>query len=307
MFFITLISVSVTFFFYLLLQFLSFLYGTFIKKTSLESYKPRNGAAWALVTGASDGIGLAFVERLAVAGFNVIMHGRNPQKLQSCIDELKSQYPNTEFVAVIAEAKDVSLSNIQKIVDAVGVKDLCILVNNVGQAQNQKMMPLENLEPADIQDTVVINCLFNSLVTHALLPKLKNKTHKCAIINISSVVAFAYLPTFSVYAATKAYLHSFSTSLSAELVGQSVDVLCVSPGYVVSNMTKEKPSVLVSSADAIACHSLNRIGCVDIIPGLISGYTYCALAVTNLIPLPIRPRIMNIVSHFAYKPRGLKK
>ena len=305
MFFIVLIPVCIAFFFYLLLQFVLFAYGTFFKRGErLERFKPKNGLAWSLVTGASDGIGLAYAHRLAAAGFNILMHGRNAQKLQNCIDDLKSIYPSAQFVPVIADAKDVSAGNVRKLVDAVADKQLCILVNNVGIAQNQKMVTLEKLQAADIQDTILVNCVFTTLVTHALLPKLTNKAHRCAIINIGSIVGFAVMPAFSVYAATKAYLHSFSNTLSAELVGQNVDVLCVSPGYTQSNMTKEKASMLVSTAESVAQHSLNRIGSVDIVPGIIAGVAYCSIALSNLVPVTLLPWIMNFGSRLAPRPRA---
>lgn len=309
--FIQLLFICTLYFLNDLIELVLFLYGTFIHIQDFKKYKKRGcrDNPWALVTGASDGIGLAFTRRLALLGFNVILHGRNPEKLKGCLEELKSQFSSNLFEIVVADASDCSQDNIQKVVSSVEGKDLSFLINNVGQVQNQKMMPLEMLEPRDIQDNLNVNCLFGSLVTRALIPKLKHssKEHRCGIINVSSLLAFSSSPLYSIYAATKAYNRTFSLSLSAELCGSNIDILCCSPGFVASNITREKPSFMVSSPDTIASQTLNRIRFVDIVPGCISGYQYGGMAMLNFVPTIFKPMVFNLINRITPKPSGMKK
>lgn len=296
----------------MLLEFVLFLYGSFIHRQNFAEYKKKGARgenAWALVTGASDGIGLAFSRKLASLGFNVILHGRNRKKLGHCVEELSSQFPSARFEIVVADASDCSQINIDKIVSSVEDKDLSFVINNVGQVQNQKKMSLELLQSDDIQSSLLINCLFASLVTRSLIPKLKqcSGSHRCGIINVSSIVGYVSSPSYSVYAATKAYNRTFSLSLSAELSGSNIDVLCCSPGFVASNITKEKPSLMVSSPDSIAAHTLNRIKFVDIIPGFISGYEYCGIMLLNLFPTIFKPFVFNLADRFSPTPRGVRR
>jgi 17beta-estradiol 17-dehydrogenase / very-long-chain 3-oxoacyl-CoA reductase len=306
-----LLFICILYFIRFFLEFGLFLYGTFFHKQNFTQYKKKKSSdnTWALVTGASDGIGLAFVRRLAFLGFNVILHGRNVEKLNRCVEELKAQFPKIVFEIVVADASDCSQTNIQKVVNSTGGKDLSFLINNVGQVQNQKMMSLDMLQSRDIQDNLTVNCLFSSLVTQALIPALKqcSKGHRCGIINVSSLLAFSSSPSYSIYAATKAYNRSFSLSLSAELCESNIDVQCCSPGFVASNITKEKPSFLVSSADSVASQALNRIRFVDIIPGFISGYEYCGMGLLNFLPTIFKPLVFNAINRITPKPRGMKK
>ncbi|PNP46005.1 hypothetical protein THARTR1_10823 [Trichoderma harzianum] len=101
---------------------------------------------WALVTGASDGIGRAFAEELALRGFNVVLHGRNKAKLDLVKSELQQKHPETLFRTLVADASKVQCVNClhgeenesQHPVDFNAIKDalqdlhLTVLINNAG-------------------------------------------------------------------------------------------------------------------------------------------------------------------------------
>lgn len=92
------------------------------------------GSPWALVTGASDGIGVGFAEELASQGFNVILHGRNAEKLQTVSETLQAQFPGRKFKILVLDAVQ-DAGNVDKIQAALAeFKDLNlkVLINNVG-------------------------------------------------------------------------------------------------------------------------------------------------------------------------------
>jgi hypothetical protein len=119
----------------------SFTWYHFLRPYNLSKYKKGGkGEPWALVTGASDGIGFGFSEELASQGFNVILHGRNEQKLQGVKAELISQWPGRKFEILILDAV-ADAGNVDKMAAALSeFKDLNIkiLINNVGGVAGPK-------------------------------------------------------------------------------------------------------------------------------------------------------------------------
>ena len=79
----------------------------YTRSSSIKQYcKGKN--TWALVTGASDGIGLGFAQELAQLGFNVVLHGRNPTKLEKVKGRLQQKYPNVSFRFAVVDASSTS-------------------------------------------------------------------------------------------------------------------------------------------------------------------------------------------------------
>ena len=106
---------------------------SFVRPSTLHVYRHSKSGSWALVTGASDGIGLGFCEELLARGFNVLLHGRNPQKLDRIIGELSTKYPERSLDKVIADASkyDNGYEEIARKVKSLH-GPLTVLVNNVG-------------------------------------------------------------------------------------------------------------------------------------------------------------------------------
>lgn len=99
----------------------------------LLKYAHEAHPAWALVTGASDGIGLGFVQELSSQGFNVILYGRNEEKLKRTISTLKTEYPKREFKLFIHDAeKELTPGILSHLIDPIKDLHLTILINNVG-------------------------------------------------------------------------------------------------------------------------------------------------------------------------------
>ena len=88
--------------------------------------------SWAMVTGASDGIGAGFAQELATHGFNLILHGRNPNKLGKVRDGILKDHPNVLIRTVIADASKVTPAMIDEIVQTIKMFPITVLINNVG-------------------------------------------------------------------------------------------------------------------------------------------------------------------------------
>lgn len=215
---------------YQLYKLSSFTWYHFLRPYNLSKYKKGGkGEPWALVTGASDGIGFGFAEELASQGFNVILHGRNEQKLQGVKQQLLSQWPERKFEILILDAiKDAGDS--EKMAAALTkYKDhnLKILINNVGGVAGGKptFRKFNEMSPELIDGWIDINLRFATQFTRQVLPILITN-QSALIINISSGAADAPSPWIAVYSGTKAFNKSWSRSLAVELLDEGHDIDC---------------------------------------------------------------------------------
>ena len=202
----------------------------------LQQSTPCN--TYALITGATSGIGRDLAHELCKRGFNVIAHGRDSKRLETLVDELREQYPSCEirtFVADAATAFDSSGEATEEMQNAlaslIGL-NIKVLVNNVGIGHNPvtDFITFSEQTPTQIAQLIHVNISFMTLLTHALLPTLQRtatKEEASVIINAGSLAELG-LPWVSVYSGAKAYITGFSKALDTELRGESQSVKVVS-------------------------------------------------------------------------------
>ncbi len=178
---------------------------------------------WAIVTGASSGLGEHYTRQLAARGLNVLIVARRLELLETLANELQSKHS----VEIECLALDLTATNaIESLLGACHAKDIGLLVNNAGFGVKKSFS--ENDEAA-LRDMVRLNCEVPVMLTHALLGKLNNRD-SAGIINLASVAGFQPTPYMSVYGATKGFDLLFSESLGSELEGSGINVLAVCPG-----------------------------------------------------------------------------
>ena len=179
----------------------------------------------ALITGASSGIGEKFARELAAKKTNLVLVARSQDKLEKLARELTDKYQVQTEVIV----RDLSqLAAGQAVFDAVQAKGLFIdlLINNAGFGDYGTFSdrPLsKQIAMVQLNITAVVE------LTGLFLPLMQQKSSG-AIINISSIAGFQPIPYMSVYAATKAFVLSFSEALWAENKDLGVKILAVCPG-----------------------------------------------------------------------------
>ncbi|WP_254512908.1 SDR family NAD(P)-dependent oxidoreductase [Anatilimnocola floriformis] len=179
----------------------------------------------ALVTGASSGIGQAFARELARRGMSLILVARDEQALEQLATELRSQHSTKVDVLPTDLSQPAAAERLhQRLVEKQLTVDL--LVNNAGfmaYGHFDQIAPTENRAEIMLNTAAVVD------LCHALLPDMLAR-QQGGIINVASIVAFQPVPYMSVYAATKAFVLSFSLALAEELRGRGVQVVTLCPG-----------------------------------------------------------------------------
>ena len=180
-----------------------------------------------LITGASGGIGNELVKKFVSLGGNVLGSGTNSEKL----DKIKKQYPNIK----VKKFNIAEHLRIEEFIDDVSLElgGLDILINNAGTNADNLSLRMKEEEWKKVID---INLTATFLLSkHAIKKMLKNKFGR--IVNITSVVGHTGNLGQSNYSASKAGIIGMSKSLAIEYAKKNITVNCVSPGFIISDMT----------------------------------------------------------------------
>ncbi|MBC8092822.1 MAG: SDR family oxidoreductase [Pseudonocardia sp.] len=180
----------------------------------------------AVITGASGGIGEQFAVRLAAGGVNLVLVARSTAKLEKLRAVLLERHPELVIDVLTADlaAPETSATLVEQ-VSGLG-RHVDILVNNAGIGSHGRFV---EADPRQLADQIQLNC--GSLVdlTARWMPAMTRARHG-VIINVASTSAFQPVATMAVYAATKAFVLSFTEALWAETTGTGVRVLTLCPG-----------------------------------------------------------------------------
>ena len=180
---------------------------------------------YALITGASKGIGKAFAQKLAERHHDVLLVSRSGDLLKQLADELISKYKIKAYYLPL----DLSILNAsEKILEWIQSNqfEVDILINNAGYGLWGKFSELDLNEQ---EEMIRVNIHTLVHLTHKMIPVLQ-KQKKSYILNVSSTTAYQAIPTLAVYAAAKSFILSFTRSLSHEMKGTNISVSCLSPG-----------------------------------------------------------------------------
>ena len=217
---------------YIIFKIIIILYKKFIRKP-LNLTERYGEGSYALITGATEGIGKEFCIQLAKLKFNLILVSRNIEKLKKVSDELKKNYINLKTILIEFDfSKKFSIKDYENyFVNNNDIKnlDISILINNIGISQRELF---SNYTLEFIMDTININIVSQSLLTKIFINKFLNRNKKCAIISMSSYSATLPLILSSIYCASKIYDDYLIRAIAEENKGKNIDFLSVRPQYV---------------------------------------------------------------------------
>ena len=183
----------------------------------------REGAQRALITGASAGIGEAFARQLARKGYDVVLVARRRDRLEKLAELITAAHG---VAAEIIEADLAQPDAVAAVEARVRQGDISMLVNCAGFGTRGEFANLP--EERELEE-IDVNVRALTRLSHAALEKMV-PAHSGTIINVASTGAFQPVPYMATYAATKAYVLSFSEALHEEAKPHGVTVTCVCPG-----------------------------------------------------------------------------
>ena len=222
---------------------------------------------WALLSGASDGVGLGLAEELCSRGFHVVIHGRPGAKLDKVKSDLEKEFnADVRLLALDASASSTWIKfdqTVQRVLDGI---NLTVLINNLGGSGGvtPEWASITDRTTQDDEIMIDVNLRFMTHLTRVVLPILV-KNSPSLIMNVSSAGESMPMPWNGVYAGSKAYVKQYSHSLRVELKADGKDVECVSltTGKVVtggSGRTAADEAFDTPSARRYAKAILDKVG-----------------------------------------------
>jgi len=228
------------------------------------------GDRWAVITGASSGIGRALAREFAAGGFNLLLSGRNEVALSQVAQECNREF-KVATESVPAELSDSDATD--KLIAAIlgQSRRYEVLVNNAGFAVHGRFSETRIESEVDLVSVQLAAAL---KLTKAVLPGMIERRGG-RILNVGSVYCYSPVPFQSVYSACKAFLLSFSAAIRSELSGTGVTVTVFCPGITQTEFRsragiaeKNKSSGMTAEAAARIAFRETMRGSAVVVPGL---------------------------------------
>jgi len=247
----------------------------------------------ALITGASAGIGREFARQLGGRAATLVLVARRQARLEELRAELMGRHPQLRV-----EIRPTDLSQHEAVDKLLAwamarTPPIDLLINNAGLGD---LGAFATADPERVDQMMLVNMVALTRLTRGLLPAMIAQ-ERGAILNVSSSASFLPIPNFAVYAATKAYVTSFSEALRSELRGTGVTVSVLCPGPVRTEFTAvarrksqgeaalgpDLVSVPVEEVVATALRGMERNQAI-VIPGWLMK---AGMVLVRLAPLPL--------------------
>lgn len=251
--------------------------------TGLDRYGP-----WALITGASDGIGRAMAERLAATGLNVVLAARREPELQALAQRIEHAHAVQTRVVAVDLSDPAGVAALATHTAGLDI-GLAVLAAGFGSAG-----PFVQSVLADELAMIAVNVTAVTELTHVLSGRMVNRGAG-GIVLFGSILGWQGVAGQANYAATKAYVQSFAEALHRELKPVGVDVLSVAPGPVHTGFADRAGLTMTSAAtpEVVATAALKALGHrTTVVPGGRAKFLTASLAT---LPRRLRTAILSKV------------
>lgn len=259
---------------------------------------------YAIVTGATDGIGKAYALALAKKGMSIVLISRTEAKLQAVKEEIDSKnYSGVDVKYIVCDYSnfdDKAKANVKAGIDGL---DIGVLINNVGVSYRYPRY-FHELADDEVDNLVEMNINSTTWMTRFVINGMLEKKSG-AIVNISSGSAMYTLPLLAEYSAAKSYVEKFTLALHAEYKSKGISVQCQIPFYVATKLAKMRKAFTVPSPDKFAKLGIRFIGHDDPVVSPFWVHAVMGYVMDRLPTSVVTSVIMSM--HQGIRKRGLKK
>lgn len=237
-----------------------------------QSSEDKNGNEWAVVTGASSGLGADFARQLAARGYHVVLVARRIERLEALAAEIRAATGREALALAIDLTEAGAPARLFDAATADG-REVSVLVNNAGFGQFGQFL---NRDPDRELDLLTLN-IATPVVLTRLFGKPMARRRRGFILQVGSLAGFQPTPWYAVYGASKAFLQCFGEALHVEMARKGVAVTVLSPGMTKTEFfgvsghdlaLANKPPRLMESADVVAAGLAGLFGGkATVVPG----------------------------------------
>jgi short-subunit dehydrogenase len=241
--------------------------------TYCEEYGP-----WALITGATQGIGLALAKELAQKGFSLVLVARRGQVLEDLAHELTAKNPEVKMLVLALDLG--KRDQVNELVSRTQNIDIGLMIHSAGFGSSGALTDNEIENEINL---VEVNCISALALCHAFATRFRSRK-RSGILLMSSLVGFQGVPYAANYAASKAYVQSLGEALHFELKPWNIDVLLSAPGPVNSGFAERARMTmgLAAGPEEVARKTLAQLGKrVTVRPGWLAWLLEWSLKLTG--------------------------
>lgn len=198
--------------------------------------------SYVLVTGASDGFGKGIAQKFAQLGLNLIITGRNTEKLTNVKTLIKKLVPSCKVEMFVCDFKDSLTPNFfEPMIKFTSKFDVSIVVNNVGMMYpvSSQNMSISDKDPSELINVMAVNMIPLAILHFYYEKKLFNRPNKSLFLDVCSNSIIMNFPIFEVYSATKMFGWYLTNSLSYSAGKSNLEGLCYTIGWFESNLLNE--------------------------------------------------------------------
>lgn len=255
----------------------------------------KSEGTYALITGASRGLGKEIAFELAKRNYNLLLVSLEDEGLENLCKELSFVFGIKAFKF---EENLAKFNAVYSIARWAGKYNVNILVNNAGVGGT---IAFEDATPEYLENIIQINIRVATILTRLMLPQLKAGV-QAYILNVGSLASFSPIPYKTVYPASKAYIHHFSKSLAEELKNSNVLVSVVHPGPMKTNpevIKRIESQGVIAQLNLLTAHKMAEIAIRKmfnrnsfIIPGFFNQFGRLLM---EIVPKKLRNYILSVV------------